>query len=279
MLSKSKNANADFSTGIRLLMEKLLLKWALKNSVDYSGKPNLSSVLNKVLGEQPGLRKDMKALALEAKRVCALVEKMPLGEQEKKLLELWPEALEEKPREEKQRVLPDLPGAERGKVMMRLAPFPSGPLHVGNVVPFILNDEYSKRYDGKLLLIFDDTVGSAEKRVLPAAYDLIKEGLDWLGIKYDKHNVVFKSDRLEIYYKYALELIKKNGAYVCKCSQKVLGENREKGRACEHRTQTPEFNAGEWKKMLAGEYKQGQAVLRLKTDINHANPAFRDRVL
>src|SRR3989338_711161 len=169
-----------------------------------------------------------------------------------------------------------LPELENNKnVVMRLAPFPSGPLHIGNARPYIINDEYVKRYKGKLFLVMDDTIGSKEKPVVKEAYGLIEEGLKWLKIKYDK--VFYKSDRLEIYYKYAEEIIKKGYAYVCFCSSDILRKNREEGISCGCRMKDVEENLKEWKNMF--NYKEGKAALRIKTDMKHPNPAFRDRVI
>ena len=169
-----------------------------------------------------------------------------------------------------------LPELENNKnVVMRLAPFPSGPLHIGNARPYIINDEYVKRYKGKLFLVMDDTIGSKEKPVVKEAYGLIEKGLKWLKIKYDK--VFYKSDRLEIYYKYAEEIIKKGYAYVCFCSSDVLRKNREEGISCGCRMRDISENLKEWKNMF--NYKEGKAALRIKTDMKHPNPAFRDRVI
>ena len=98
--------------------------------------------------------------------------------------------------------LPELPNLTHfKKVIMRLAPYPSGALHIGNARMIILNDEYTKRYNGDLILFYDDTIGSPKslrnspkaKYVLPEAFDLIKEGLEWLGVKYTKIlEVLFK---------------------------------------------------------------------------------------
>ena len=169
-----------------------------------------------------------------------------------------------------------LPELENNKnVVMRLAPFPSGPLHIGNARPYIINDEYVKKYKGKLFLVMDDTIGSVDKPVVKEAYGLIEEGLKWLKIKYDK--VFYKSDRLEIYYKYAEEIIKKGYAYVCFCPSDVLRKNREDGISCGCRMKDVEENLKEWKNMF--KYKEGKATLRIKTDMKHPNPAFRDRVI
>jgi glutamyl-tRNA synthetase len=74
----------------------------------------------------------------------------------------------------------------------------------------ILNDAYVKRYDGTLLLVFDDTIGSEEKVVVPEAYDMIIEGLDWLGVKY--HQKIFKSDRIPISYEYCRKALEQDMA-------------------------------------------------------------------
>ncbi len=161
---------------------------------------------------------------------------------------------------------------------MRLAPFPSGPLHLGNARPFIINDEYVKMYKGKLLLVIDDTIGSEEKQIVKEAYKLIPEALEWLNIKYEQP-IIYKSDRLELYYKWAEELIKKDKAYVCFCDSETLHKNRINGEECEHRKALIEENLEYWEDMLKGKYKEKQAVLRIKTSMKHKNPAFRDRVL
>ncbi|MBI2547447.1 MAG: glutamate--tRNA ligase, partial [Candidatus Aenigmarchaeota archaeon] len=93
------------------------------------------------------------------------------------------------------------------------------------------------------------------------------------------HKVVYKSDRLKIFYKIAKEIIRKNAAYVCECGASELRENRADGIACEHREQDIEINVKKWMAMLKGKYKEGEATVRLKTDIQHPNPAFRDRVM
>jgi len=99
--------------------------------------------------------------------------------------------------------------------------------------------------------------------------------LRWLGIKFDEK--VYKSDRLEIYYKYAKELIKKGRAYVCFCDRGEVKKNRAEGKECGCRHFPAKIQLQRWEEMF--EMKEGHATLRLKTGMQNANPAFRDRIL
>jgi glutamyl-tRNA synthetase len=105
---------------------------------------------------------------------------------------------------------------------------------------------------------------------------LILEAAELLDVNYEKP-VYYKSDRLKIYYDYAEKLIEKGRAYVCYCSQEELRDNRAKGVECSCRKFPLEIQRGRWKEMFKEE--EGHAVLRIKTDMQHPNPAFRDRVL
>jgi len=172
---------------------------------------------------------------------------------------------------------PELPGAERGKVVLRLAPFPSGVLHIGNSRMLFVNQLYRERYQGKLLLVFDDTVGSADKRIETEFFDLILGDCELAGVHPDE--VHYKSDRIPLFYPWARRVIEKGAAYVCRCPQELLGKNRAAGVACPERAQTVPEALEEWEKMLGNVYGPGEAVLRLKTDMADPDPAFRDRVL
>lgn len=256
-------------------IKEAILKYALQNAVRFGGKANAGAVIGKLLSEDSKLKARIKEIAKDVQKAIKEVNALSIEAQRDKLEKIAPELLEEKKHEKEERKLPELPNAVKGKVVMRLAPYPSGPLHIGNARQCILNDEYVKMYDGKFLLVIDDTIGSEEKQILPEAYDLIPESVKWLGVDISK--TYFKSDRLEIYYKYAEELIKKGEAYVCSCAQDVLKENRNKGIECECRSRSADENLKLWKEMPKA--KEGSCVLRIKTDMNHPNPAFRDRVL
>ena len=257
-------------------MEDLIYKYALQNAIKYGGKANAGSVIAKVVAEDPSLKNEMKQLGKSIALILKKVNSMKIEKQAEELKKIAPDLLEEKKRTE-ERTLPPLPNAG-SKVVLRVAPYPSGPLHIGNAKQVILNDEYAKIYKGKLILVMDDTIGSEEKAIEPEAYDLIIDGLKWLGVNFDK-NIIYKSDRLEIYYKHAEEIIHLGAAYVCNCPAELLRENRKKSIACGCRNRTVSQNLDEWREMLRGKYSEGSAVLRIRTDINHPNPAFRDRIL
>jgi glutamyl-tRNA synthetase len=224
-------------------MKKLILKHALINALQHNGVANAQAVLGKVISERPDLKQKIKEVSEEVSKIVKMVNKWSIEKKREEFEKLGIKI--EKKREEK-KGLPPLPNAEKyEKIVMRLAPFPSGPLHIGNARMAILNDEYVKRYNGKLLLVIDDTIGSEEKFIVPEAYDLILDGLKWLGVKWDE--IIYKSDRLEIFYKVAEEMIKKGLAYVCECDAETLKKNRAKGIECEHRKQNIEQNLEKWK--------------------------------
>ena len=257
-------------------IKETIRKYALQNALKFDGKANAGAVIGKVLAESPELKARVKEIAKEASEIIRGISRMKLEKIREELELSAPELLEKKEHEKKG--LQELEKAVDGKVVMRIAPYPSGPLHIGNARPVILNDEYTKKYNGKLLLIIDDTIGSEEKQLVKEAFELIPEGMKWLKVDFDQ-KIIYKSDRLNIYYRYAEELIKKDKAYVCFCPAEQLRKNREDGRECSHRKAAADENLREWKNMLAGKYKEGEAILRIKTDMKHPNPAFRDRVL
>ncbi len=256
-------------------MRDLVEKFALQNALLYGGEAQPKAVVGKVLASDPSLRSRAKEVAALAAEVVAEVNRLDVEAQRTRLEAIAPELLEVA-REAAPAELPDLPDVEGG-VVMRLAPYPSGPLHIGNARMVVLNDAYVKRYGGRLLLVHDDTIGSGEKLPVAGAYDLVEEGLRWLGV--EVHATHYKSDRLEQYYAWGERLLEGGHAYACLCAAEALRANREAGHACEHRAFSPEESLAHWARMLDGTYGEGEAVVRLRTDMADPNPAFRDRVL
>ncbi|MHA1467374.1 MAG: glutamate--tRNA ligase family protein, partial [Promethearchaeota archaeon] len=264
-------------------IKRLLLTYSLENSVKFGGKPNTKAVLGKLIGQNPELRSQIKGVKLILDEITLEISKLTLHEQEAKLLELNPNALEKKTSKKEKKTLPELPNTQNyDKIVMRLAPYPSGALHIGNARMVVLNNEYVKKYNGDLILFFDDTIGSPKslrntskaKYVLPEAYGLIEDGLKWLEIPYSK--VYYKSNRLEIYYEYCEKLIQDDMAYVCFCTAAEF-KNKYKDRKidCPHRDQNLSTNLKEWENMLKGKYHEMEVVVRLKTGMRHKDPAQR----
>ncbi len=243
-------------------MKEIILPYALKNASDH-GKANPKAVLAKVLGERPDLRSRAREVMAEVEVVVAEVNAMSSEDISRKAGE---HNFEKTVKQEKG--LAKLPGAVKGTVRLRFAPNPSGPLHLGHARAAVLNDVYAKKYDGRLVLRFEDT---DPKRVDLDAYDLIRQDLEWLGVEWQEE--VLQSDRLDLYYKRAGELVAKGAAYVCTCRQDVFKALRESGRACECREALDSPEAFE--KMFT-QYSEGEAVLRLKTDLAHKNVSIRD---
>ncbi|TFF99868.1 MAG: glutamate--tRNA ligase [Promethearchaeota archaeon] len=270
-------------------IEKILWINGLTNAVKFDGTPDKKAIMGKLMAERKDLRPHAKKVIPLLDKIVEEISNLGFQEQKEKLLELDPDALKEEETEEEDKTLPELPNKEKyDKIVMRLAPYPSGALHIGNARMVVLNDQYVKKNGGELILFYDDTIGSSKvlretdpkkaKYVLPEAYDLIKEGLEWLGVKYSK--VYYKSDRLAHYYKYCRKLIEDNLAYVCFCSATDFKENYvKKKKNCPHRNHSIQKNLEEWEKMLDGTYHETDAVVRLKTGMDHKDPALRDQII
>ncbi len=250
-------------------LENEIKAYSIKNALEH-GRADPSKVLPKLFNH--GLEKS------EIKLIMPIVQKTikEINSLSKKKLEDLYKSLSQYvlEHEEKPHTLPELANIS-DKMVFRLAPFPSGALHIGNAKTYMLNALYAEKYNAKIILVMDDTIGSEAKQLMPESYSMIEDAFKWLGVRYE--NVYYKSDRLEIYYKYALELIKKDKAYVCHCPQPTLKENREKGIECGCRQFPSKIQEERWISMFSA--KEGSAVLRIKTSMLDPNPAFRDRVL
>ena len=256
-------------------VRKVALKHALANAVKFGGKARLDAVTSKIFAEIPELRRNAKEVLDIVRQVVDEVNSMDKDQQARLLAEIWPEALTAEKRVEVKR-LPPLPGADElgGRVVTRFAPNPDFVLHLGSARPAILNYYYAKKmYSGKFILRFEDT-DPKTKRPLKEAYDLIREDLKWLNVLWDEEYI--QSQRMEIYYGVAEELIRRGKAYVCTHSQEEIKQFRDQG-IPDPCSQLPvEEHMERWEKMLSGEYPEGAAVLRIKTDPAHPNPSVRD---
>ena len=193
------------------------------------------------------------------------------------LIEIDPSMMERLAPKEKVttvREFADLPNVTQGDFRVRFAPNPNAPLTLGHMRGVLINQYYADKYDGDFVLRFDDT-STDVKPPLPEAYEMIPEDIEWLtGQKPDE--IVKASDRLELYYDKAHELISLDGAYICTCSGPDFKVLKDAGEPCPHRNRSVDENLQLFDDLVEGKYKPGEAILRAKTDLGAPNPALRD---
>ena len=251
---------------------------ALFNALKHGSDAQVGAIMGPLMGDNPELREYGDQVAGVIAPVVERVNGMDDAAKRERLAELAPERVEELDSEDEDddRPLPDLPNAEEyDEVRMRLAPNPNGPWHLGSArMPAVIGT-YKQMYDGWMLCRFDDTDPETKRPDLDA-YDEIVDAIDFLGFEPDE--VIKASDRLDIYYDHARELIDLGGAYTCSCSGEAFSELKNSGEACPHRDKDAETVREEFEAMVDGDYDSGEMVLRVKTDIEHKNPALRDFV-
>ncbi|MBI4918775.1 glutamate--tRNA ligase, partial [archaeon] len=250
-------------------MKDLLRNYALQNAVKHEGKAQIGSVIGKLIQVKPELKSQLKDISKEVQEIVNEVNDLSVEEQTKELQEKAPELLEEAPKE-KRHGLKDLPNV-KGNVVLRFAPSPSGPLHVGHATVLSLNHLYAQKYKGKLLIRIEDT---NPENIDPKAYELIPRDANWLT-KNGVSQVIIQSSRLQIYHDYCERLIATGKAYVCTCDSeefKKLVNNKE---ACPCREVPKQKQLVLWQRMFS-DLKPGDAVVRIKTDLNNPNQAMRD---
>lgn len=250
----------------------LVRKLALKNALEHDGKARPDTIVAKIIGVKPELRKEAKTIISEIKIIVDQVNKLSANEQKAELERTAPEMLVQE-QKEKKNALPPLPNAEMGKVVTRFPPEPNGYPHIGHAKAAIIDEEYAKMYNGKLILRFDDTNPLKEKLEY---YDAIREGLEWLGVK--PHRVKNTSDDMELIYRYGKQMLEIGAAYVCTCAIDTVRENRKNCIECECRHLDSTDNFERWEKMFK-EYKPNQAIVRFKGDMKGENTVMRDPTL
>ncbi len=170
-------------------------------------------------------------------------------------------------------------GKYEGRVHTRFPPEPNGYLHIGHAKSICLNFGLALKYSGKCNLRFDDTNPSKEEDEYVKA---IMEDVRWLGFDWEDR-LYFASDNFDQLYEYAVQLIKKGKAYVDALNAEQIREYRgtltEPGRNSPHRDRTVEENLDLFERMRAGEFKEGERVLRAKIDMASGNLNMRDPVM
>ncbi len=246
-----------------------MCRLVLENAIEHKGKAEVDSVVRRLAAELPELRPKLKEVLPLVREIVSEVNALSHEEQIGRLREYGPL---ERPKRMRREGLPELPEVEKyEQIVTRFAPNPNGPLHLGHVRAALLSYEYARMYGGKFILRFEDT-NPVNARL--DMYELIKEDLRWLGIEWDEEFV--QSDRMELYYRIAERLLEGGKAYVCTCEVENFRGLRDKGEPCPCRELRVEEHMVRWRRMVGGKYEEGEAVMRLKTDLRHPNPAVRD---
>ena len=172
----------------------------------------------------------------------------------------------------------DLEGGKYKTIHTRFPPEPNGYLHIGHAKSICLNFGLANKYGGKTNLRFDDTNPVTEDTEY---VDSIKADIKWLGFKWS--NELYASDYFEKLYELAVDLIKKSLAYVDDSTSEEIaaqkGTPTEAGNANKYRSRSIEENLDLFARMKAGEFKDGEKVLRAKIDLANPNMQLRDPIM
>ena len=164
------------------------------------------------------------------------------------------------------------------RVQTRFPPEPNGYLHIGHAKSICLNFGLAKKYGGLCNLRFDDTNPVKED---VEYVDSIKEDVRWLGFEWAGEH--YASDYFDQLYEWAKELIKKGLAYVDDQTQEQIRQTRGTvtvpGTESPWRNRSVEENLDLFERMRAGEFGDGEKVLRAKIDMAHPNMLLRDPIM
>ena len=253
-------------------IEETIRNYALQNAITFNGKANPKAIVGKILGEFPEYRSKAAEMTPLINSIVEDVNAMGLDAQKAALSQSNPALMVKKEKKVRTYELPELDNVN-GPVVMRIAPGPSGPLHIGHTRVSILNDEYVKRYGGKLICRFEDT---NPEKIDADAYTMIPEDLKWLGVNIT--DTYIQSDRFDKYYEVTKKLLEMGKAYVCTCDAEDWRKKKEAKTPCPCRGLPVETQMERYDKFMSGGYADGEAIVVVKTNIAHPNPAVRDFV-
>lgn len=170
-------------------------------------------------------------------------------------------------------------GKNGGRVQTRFPPEPNGYLHIGHAKAICINFEIARERGGLCNLRFDDTNPVKEDVEYVEA---IQEDIRWLGYAWNG-DALFASDYFESFYASAVQLVKQGDAYVDSCTpeeiRELRGDTTRPGVAGPYRERSVEDNLDMLTRMRAGEFADGEHVLRAKIDLTSPNINLRDPVI
>ena len=169
-------------------------------------------------------------------------------------------------------------GYEKSQLRFRFPPEPNGYLHIGHATSICLNFGLGLKYDAPVNLRFDDTNPIKEEQEF---VDAIKRDVEWLGFEWDKE--CYASDYFQELYDWAVELIKKDKAYVDSQNSQQIAEQKgtptQAGTHSPYRNRNVEENLRLFEQMKNGEFEEGAHVLRAKIDMTSPNMLMRDPIM
>ncbi len=172
----------------------------------------------------------------------------------------------------------DLAAGKNTRIQTRFPPEPNGYLHIGHAKAICIDFATAEKYNGICNLRLDDTNPSKED---VEYVESIKEDIEWLGFKWA--NVYYASEYFDFIYECAIKLIKKGKAYVCDLTPEEMKEYRgtltEPGKESPYRNRSVEENLDLFARMTAGEFADGEKVLRAKNDMAPPNINMREPVI
>lgn len=179
----------------------------------------------------------------------------------------------------RQIVQADLDAGKQAKIVTRFPPEPNGYLHIGHAKSICVNFGLAKEFGGDCHLRFDDTNPAKEDQEY---IDAIKSDVHWLGFDW-AGEVRYASGYFDQLYAWAVHLIEQGLAYVCDLTPEQAREYRgsltEPGRNSPFRDRSVAENLELFARMKAGEFKDGEKVLRAKIDMASPNMNLRDPIL
>jgi len=170
-------------------------------------------------------------------------------------------------------------GKNDGRVHTRFPPEPNGYLHIGHAKSICLNFGTAQKYNGLTNLRFDDTNPSKEETEY---VDSIKEDVRWLGFSWDEREY-YASDYFDKLFDFAVKLIREGKAYVDDQNAEMVSSQRgtptRPGAESPFRDRSVEENLNLFMRMRAGEFNEGDRILRAKIDMASPNMHMRDPIL
>ncbi len=169
-------------------------------------------------------------------------------------------------------------GMSNKNLRFRFPPEPNGYLHIGHTKAIGISFGLGERYNAPVNLRFDDTNPAKEEQEY---VDAIKKDISWLGYNWAKE--CYSSDYFQKLYDWTILLIKNGKAYVDSQTSEAMaiqkGTPTQVGTNSPFRDRSVEENLDLFKRMKAGEFEEGEHILRAKIDMEDPNMLMRDPII